>query len=613
MFDRLKSISDKLAGGEANYPAVKIDQELAKELQSRLDGLTDDQGGPLLLVRPSKENESISASTEMLETFHDPRINRIGIGDKFSLTTTDAHIHAHEIWYNDGLMQFFLRPATQIDANQFRRQVRKNYPDAQIQDVSQRFLDFEPGDYVSIATLQLNREFYFPVKSGLCQEDVIEEDPYGGITSDMVVEEDQTRDGTRVDAKDCRIMVQTTFEPARDVWSMGRPFGVDTADVAMGLKEGQLKGSMVKGYEVRNPSARRKHTAKMLNELQGKKGFYMTVRIISISPYAEIAKRRCRTVANDYEQFYRSVSKQKFIPEPADEGDISDIMLAAAERTHEYTLRDRISGNKILQPVEALSSVAHLPNEDINTPVVDFAKQDTGPGTPSASSQIEEEKQRQEEDTGERGRKTSYSPEGGGGGKPTENKPKTGGASSNDLTATNSTAGANDLEKNESKGSPIDNNIESFDKQQEHDGIESDPPTQSREDELSLPDEEPHSQADSTSQEQDNQTSAGETTAPNQQTSAASETTHRPGGEGYAGEENNSNNQQPHPAEENDGADSDGIGGGWNNDESGSDTLTNEDRWQKYNSEEKNRQSQRNDESETEDEDSDWGSTSRRR
>lgn len=392
-------LKDKLkgyfVGGEDTYPSVQITEEMRDDINDELDTLDDGQGGPLLLVRPSKENESIQASKKLLETFHDPRIKKMGFGP-FSFIRTDAPVHSHEIWYNDGLMQFFLRPETQVDSNQFTRQIRKNYPDAQIQEMDKKFLDFEIGDYVSVATMQLNRDFYFPLRAGLCSEDVIEDDPYGGITSDMVVEEDITRDGTRVEAKDSRTMVQVTFEPARDVWTAGRPYGMDVSDISMGLKEGEIKGNMIQGFEQRSPSQRKKHTAKMLNELPGKKGFYMTIRIISISPYQEIAQRRCYTVAEDYEQHYRSISNQKLIPNPADEADIHDILVDAAARTHEYDFKDKISGNKIIQPVEAVSAVAHLPNEDIETPVIDFAKQDTGPGTPSAGMQIEEEKERQE-------------------------------------------------------------------------------------------------------------------------------------------------------------------------------------------------------------------------
>lgn len=409
-----EKVKSSLTGGDSTYPTLQIDEELANELNETLNQLEQgEKDGPLLLVRPPKENESITASTEMLETFHDPRERKIGLG-KFSFVTTDAHTHSHEIWYNDGLMQFFLRPATQIDANQFRRQVRKNYPDCQIKDMSQRFLDFEVGDYVSMAKLTLGRDFYFPLKAGLCNGDAIETDPYGGITSDMVVEEDQTKEGERVEAKDSRSMVQTTFESARDVWTTGRPYGIDVKNVSMGLKEGELVGNMIQDFELKNPSARKKETAKMLNEMRGAKGYYMTVRVISVSPYAEIAKRRCYTVAQDYEQFYRSISEQKFVPKPLEPDEIRSELLSAADRTHEYSLKDKIGGGKkIIQPVEALSAVAHLPNDDINTPVIDFAKQDTGPGTPSAGTQIEEEEKRQESDTGERGRKETFNPSGG--------------------------------------------------------------------------------------------------------------------------------------------------------------------------------------------------------
>ena len=397
----LNWLSNRLESEEEAYPSVEVDGELLRDIKDRVG---DENGGPLLLIRPPRENEGMDASTSIYETLHNPREKKVGIGP-FSIVQNKAHAHAHEIWYHNDQMQFFLRPKTRVDANKIRRQVRSNYPNVDISEADTRFPDFEVGEYVSVAEIGLKRDFYFPIKSKLHNDDSFELDPYGDITSDMVVEEDETSDGQRVEAKDCKLVVQTIFEAARNVWSSSRPYGVDVNNVAQGMKEGEVHGNMIKGFDTRNPSALRKKTAKILETLQGSKAYYITMRVIAISPYEEIAQRRCRNVAQDFETYYNSVTQQGLTPIELTEDEMREKILDAARREHEYGFRDRfLSTGKFVQPVEALGAIAHIPNEDINTPVVDWAKQDTGPGTPSSGVQLEDQK-RETKKTDETGRK----------------------------------------------------------------------------------------------------------------------------------------------------------------------------------------------------------------
>ncbi|OYR83938.1 hypothetical protein DJ84_07000, partial [Halorubrum ezzemoulense] len=213
-----------------------------------------------------------------------------------------------------------------------------------------------------------------------------EGDPYGDITSDMVVEEEQTSDGQRVLAEDCRGMVQTVFEPARDVWTKRRPYGLNVTDAAAKIKEGEVVGNMVEGYDLRDPGAKRSRTAKIIDKLHGAKGYYFTVRVLAISPHKEIAERRCNTVASDFEKYYNSFTEQGLDPVAIGPDEIPHHLREMAERTHSVPWSQRLKLGPgqpaALQTVSALGSIAHIPNDSINTPVVDWAKQQTGPGIP---------------------------------------------------------------------------------------------------------------------------------------------------------------------------------------------------------------------------------------
>jgi len=386
------SLGDKLKGAlvteSSAYPARRVDDDLYDTVTN---GLADaeDTSGPRLRVRPPRENDGMDASISLYETVHDPREQVIGAG-RFKFVRTNAHIHSYEMVYDEGKLQFFFKPATRVDANQFERQLRKNYPNAQITQADKKFPTLDVGDHVSMARMRLKKPFYYPIKCKIAEED-FEVDPYGDITSDMVVEEDQTSTGERVLAEDCRVMVQTVFEPARDVWTKRRPYGLNVTEAAAHIKKGELTGNMLRGFEIRDPGSKRTRAAKIIDKLHGAKGYYLTIRVVAISPHKEIAERRCNTVANDFEKYYNSFTEQGLEPVAIDPDDVPRHLREVAARTHDIPWKKRVKfgpgGEAVLQPVSALGSIAHIPSDEINTPVVDWAKQQTGPGIPAESRQ----------------------------------------------------------------------------------------------------------------------------------------------------------------------------------------------------------------------------------
>jgi len=396
------TIKSSLISEESPFPAIQVDEDLYSEFNKGIAAAEADSG-PRLRIRPPRENPGMDASINLYETIHDPHEVGIGLG-RFKLISTNSHIHSHEMVYDGGKLQFFFKPDTRVDANQFERQLRKNYPDAQITEANKQFPTLNRGDHIAMAKMRLKEPFYYPIKCKIADED-FEVDPYGDITSDMVVEEDQTSDGERVLAEDCRVMVQTVFEPARDVWTKRRPYGLNVTDAAAKIKKGEVVGNMVKGYDLRDPGAKRSRTAKIIDKLHGAKGYYFTVRVVAISPHKEIAERRCNTVASDFEKYYNSFTEQGLDPVAIQPDEIPHHLRQMAERTHSVPWSQRVKLGPgqpaVLQTVSALGSIAHIPNDSINTPVVDWAKQQTGPGIPAESEQQDDvERRDDDEDTG---------------------------------------------------------------------------------------------------------------------------------------------------------------------------------------------------------------------
>ncbi|MDH5021715.1 hypothetical protein [Halobacterium rubrum] len=416
-------VREKLVGlftdKTAAYPARELTGEDYEAYQTAISEFQADDG-PLLNVRPPRENDHINAGIDLLETIHQPNAERVGVPsnlltqlvglDRLAGIQTNPETHAHEIWYEDSKVQFFYRPQSDISGDQFRRQIRNSYKNADVSESAKPFPDLYEGDYVAAATLDLKRPFYYPIKSELTTNhggEEFERDPYADITSDMVVEEDTTSDGHRVTGDECTVMIQTLFEAARDVWSKQRPWGKDVDTVAHQVKEGRLKGNMVKGYRMQDSGSKDKTAAKIIEKQRGMKGYYATVRVVGFSPYKEIAERRVRTIATDMEKYYNSFTEQGLEPSRVPPKDIVDVLSSTVKREHSIGVTDRYSGDKFLQPVAALGGLAHLPNADINTPAVDWAKQESGAGVPADSTQFEEIKHGDEEDDSRRAWKTA--------------------------------------------------------------------------------------------------------------------------------------------------------------------------------------------------------------
>jgi len=410
---------DLVTTKSAAYPARELTGEDYEAYQTAISQFEADDG-PLLNVRPPRENDHINAGIDLLETIHQPNAERVGVPsnlltrlvglDRLAGIQTNPETHAHEIWYEDSKVQFFYRPESDISGDQFRRQIRNSYKNADVSESSKPFPDLYEGDYVAAATLDLKRPFYYPIKSELTTNhggEEFERDPYADITSDMVVEEDTTSDGKRVTGDECTVMIQTLFEAARDIWSKNRPWGKDVDNVAHQVKEGRLKGNMVQGYRIQDSGSKDKTAAKIIEKQRGMKGYYATVRVVGFSPYKEIAERRVRTIATDMEKYYNSFTEQGLEPSAVAPEDVVDVLSSTVKREHSISLSERYSEDKFLQPVAALGGLAHLPSAEINTPAIDWAKQESGAGVPADSTQFEEIKHGNDEEDLRRSWKTA--------------------------------------------------------------------------------------------------------------------------------------------------------------------------------------------------------------
>jgi hypothetical protein len=361
---------------------------------------------PLLEVRPPRENDGMDAFEEILANIHRVEIKR---GKNVSKQ------HAHEIWYDEGQVQFHFQPANKPISRTIKKQIRSAYPNAGVSEVvtteetvRELFPLIQPGDYVSAADFRLKQPFYYPIRSTLAgEQDPLETDPYQYILTDMDQGSAETASGERVHSDDVRILAQVVLEPARKQWSKGGLYGANVANLAHDLKEKRLAersplglgniplvGWMFKSWEEQDPNKRQKREAELVASVEGKSAFHMSVRVLAISPYEEFARQRAELIAQDMETYYNSFTEQGLYATPLEPDEIPSFVTQAAVRRHEKGRLDRVArlnSEKLVQPIDAVAGLVHLPRDDINVPAVNWATQDVGPGVPSATPQGEEE------------------------------------------------------------------------------------------------------------------------------------------------------------------------------------------------------------------------------
>jgi hypothetical protein len=391
--ERLSNIVRGQLVQDSPYSTIEVDGELMETIDQELEKLKHDEG-TLFRLRPSKENNSINAAVSAWRALHDPDVERW----KGMFVRNVSPEFSHELWYDDGFIRFHSYQPTQHLADRFESKLRAKYPNVDIQRPSKRIPTINQGDHISCATVHTEREFWYPIKSPLTEggddNPVGNEDPYSDIATSMILENDQ-HDGERLQPDELRAMVQIVAEPARPCWTKDCLWGKNLRSVASSLKKKDIEINKFTGKKREIPPSKQdKKAAQIIGKQRDVKGFYVTVRVFTISPHPDLAEERCRDIAEDYRKYFESFTLQGLAPDPQPQEGIREHFTDSLTRSHEFTTFDRIARfnpRKFLITAHGFGSLAHLPNEDIQAPGVDWATMDTGPGAPADTDQAEDD------------------------------------------------------------------------------------------------------------------------------------------------------------------------------------------------------------------------------
>lgn len=343
------------------FNSIEVDDKLIDAIHSQCET------GHLLRVEPPMENDGMNEAIELFRSLHNLEVDGV-LGDRM-FKTNNSKVSGFEIWYDNEEIKFYYSTPDRVEEERYRRQLAGHYSGITIDERSlarEKFPDITQGEYISSHRLKLRHHYFEPIKSPESAAAEFDNDPYQNILASM-----DTKD------ENLRSIVQVLFKPAEEDWTELRHNNVESHAQKVKKRGGQKTrwyGMFLDDVDVPRDQ---KRGAKQIRSQVDQPGFYVNVRITTIADTPERAEAHMKTLATVYQNTYREVTKQQFVPEQYSEDsaekEITELLLRKAARNGEYMqkpnnpiayLRHRINSefNTMIMTIPELSGLAHIPS-----------------------------------------------------------------------------------------------------------------------------------------------------------------------------------------------------------------------------------------------------------
>jgi hypothetical protein len=360
--------------GDSGYPVTAVSDDLLTHIDAASEPITPTtdptvlDGGEraLVHVRPYGDSDGFDAAVEFVrDLYRSP-----------STETSGQPVESMEWWFTDGQLRQRFCTAT---PGRFDQLVNARYQNSSVHTPDRAFLDLQPDEYVASARFHLHQDCAFPLSHQNASVDALSTDPYTTIASALV------------GSDDTRALVQCTFMPVdKSAWYqrglLASMRSNDVDGIAENRKEGTAKGEI-------NPriveSRTDRLTAKDMQRQRGRPAFQTSVRVVATGPDKDSVRARMNDLESAFEPFAYPASEQEFIAEPLSGRELIDGVRAAAGR--ELPTQGRISralfGRERVLTDDELAGLVHLPNREVNAPLLDWQRMEGGVGSPGAKQQ----------------------------------------------------------------------------------------------------------------------------------------------------------------------------------------------------------------------------------
>lgn len=304
----------------------------------------------LFHVRPYKETPGFDAATEFVR----------------GVAPTDRRMTV-EPWFDESRIKFVVGTPSRGDVEDV---VNSHFPNSVVSEMDTTLPEVEPGEYAAGARMELEKDCAYPTRR---EFDV---DPYKTVLPKLI--------GRDVD----RALFQVTFRPVDDSWYNRGMMSVGTDKMAQSRGNGRVVGTI--DPEVVQTQTDRT-VERHMQEQRPRPGYQAVIRVFAFSPDKREAEQRADAVASILDEEYDHVSDQGLDPVILRDDDLERGLQSAARRTIPRASRVYrwLRGPSNVYTDRQLAGLAHLPSADINVPDVDWARMESGPGTPPGAPQLD--------------------------------------------------------------------------------------------------------------------------------------------------------------------------------------------------------------------------------
>lgn len=364
--------------GDSGYPVTSITEDMQARVTTATEAITpttepDVLGAEraLVQVRPFGESEGFDVAGEFTRDLY---------RGEWAERTGRASIEAMEWWFTEGQLSQRYCTAT---PNRFEQIVSSRYEHSSLHTPDQPFLTLPTDEYVASARLYLQQDCAFPIAHQETRSSSLSRDPHTALASALVGDDDT------------QALVQCVFTPVNDAWYQRGWYGSwassDVDDIAERRKDGSVKGEL-------NPrvveSRADRQTARDMQRQRGQPAFQTTLRILAIAPTQAAVRERLGDLIGAFEVFTYPPSEQGFVAEPWSGDALTASLVQAAGRdlARQGWLKRLLFGRDMVLTADELAGLVHLPNRDINAPLLDWERMESGAGAPGAGNQYPRER-----------------------------------------------------------------------------------------------------------------------------------------------------------------------------------------------------------------------------
>ena len=341
------------------YEPVQLTPEQLTDLNEAGD---DDRH--ILRTRPFKDGPGEEYAEEVISSFH-KTVEDAGFLARHLGDPEEPPQFSYEMWFDDGKLKFIWSVPDDFWYDESRRVITGEYPKIGIERMGKDHPTFTAESHISGGKLDLKNHKHIPIK-GTSGPGAFEADkaPLRLITSEVTGQQDTSA------------LVQVAFQPAPLNWREGDGIlNPGAATLAKDYKYGNFEDSYI-NPKISDATEQDLRIARALNNHDGDPAFYATIRYFVFAPTKEIAQNHASSIGNAYRGTYKnSELNQGFTHTPLTGDDLVDELIDALNRDHD--------GSERPFTVPELAGLAHIPNDEIDTPNVDWTSKGLGSQAPA--------------------------------------------------------------------------------------------------------------------------------------------------------------------------------------------------------------------------------------